>query len=336
MDQVRSWVLAAGSPGSLQCVNTRVTQQVLPNHILVAVQAASINPVDSQLLNWRLNAPSGVDTPWVVGRDFAGVVLKAAPGTEFMPGDHVMGVTRAMDGSGTLTDRVHINLGSSAVVTKPPNMPWAEAASVPSAWLTAFTAIEKCASTVDTSRKHKIAILGGSSPTGIYAIQIAHRRGWWVMATCYGQQYVDLLKKQGAHRVTDCSSSPDAGNDAVAHFEPDAILDCVCQKQCENMARTHVEVSGFASESSLLGGGSVAQDYPSMYFELNNAWLEEARRLCGRCIHVDSVFTFDKVKEAFNKMHTNQCRGRVVIKIEGDSRAMQDTLQLTAAGREIS
>ena len=73
-----------------------------------------------------------------------------------------------------------------------------------------------------------------------------------------------------------------------------------------------------------------------MYFELNNAWLEEARRLCGRCIHVDSVFTFDKVKEAFNKMHTNQCRGRVVIKIEGDSRAMQDTLQLTAAGREIS
>ncbi|ETS84485.1 hypothetical protein PFICI_02510 [Pestalotiopsis fici W106-1] len=104
-----------------------------------------------------------------------------------MPGDHVMGVTRAMDGSGTLTDRVHINLGSSAVVKKPPNMPWTEAASVPSAWLTAFTAIEKCASTVDTSRKHKIAILSGSSPTGIYAIQIAHKRGWWVMATCYAR-----------------------------------------------------------------------------------------------------------------------------------------------------
>lgn len=51
------------------------------------------------------------------------------------------------------------------------------------------------------------------------------------------------------------------------------------------------------------------------------AWLEEIGELKGGegddgDVIIDSVFGFDNVKEAFERMDTGRCRGKVVVRVE--------------------
>lgn len=334
MAEVKSWVFTtAGYPQTLEWKDTKVPPKPSSNHLLVDVKSAALNPVDIQLMNFSLNSVPGLNGEKVVGKDFAGIVLGAAPDTGFERGDEIMGVTMAMDGSGTLTEAAHINLGSSAVVKKPPHMSWNEAASLPLVWLTAYTAIEKVAPYVDKSPGKKVAILGGSSATGIYMLQLASQRAWTILTTCSGRN-VDFVKQQGAHQVTDYTMAEDAVQRSVETFAPDAIIDCVGGTGCIGMANKYVTIVGDKTSRATMGGSFLYLTYPRMLLrwflgavglghsydciilETKPQWLEEAAKLDSRDIIIDSVFGFTKVKDAFEKLDTGRCRGKVVIDIQ--------------------
>ncbi|KAM0807584.1 putative Chaperonin 10-like protein [Seiridium cardinale] len=334
MATVKSWVYThAGYPETLQLQDTEVPSKPSPNHLLLRVKAAALNPVDVQMMNLPINSIPGLNRPKIVGKDFAGIVLDAAPDTGFSSGDEVMGVTMALNGSGSLTEVAHVDTRGSAIVKKPENMSWNEAASLPLVWLTAYSAVEKCAPFLETSSKKKIAILGGSSATGIYMVHLARERGWQIMSTCSGRN-AEFLRQRGVDQVTDYTTSADAVYRAVSIFKPDAIIDCVGGTECIGLAKKYVTIVGDKVNRSSMGGAflyltsprmvwrwlcgyfGVWNSYDCIIFALNNEWLQSTTGLRREEIVIDSVFRFDKVNEAFERLGTSRTRGKVVVEIE--------------------
>lgn len=102
-------------------------------HVLVAVLAASTNPVDYKRPSISLFSSSldGV----VVGQDFHGRVLATAPGSAFSPGDLVWGTV-----SGALCERAVVR--EAAIARSPAGLPPASAAALVTAALTGLQALD--------------------------------------------------------------------------------------------------------------------------------------------------------------------------------------------------
>ena len=335
---VKSWIYTtAGYPATLTLSETTVPTTPSPHHLLVQVRASALNPVDIQLMNLSLNSSPGLNKPKIPGRDFAGVVLAAAPETQFQKGDEVMGISMSMDGTGFLTEVAHLDIRGACVVKKPSHLTWVQAASLPLVWLTARTAVEKCVAFMKDPipANNKLVVLGGSSSTGIYMVKLAHDRGWTVLSTC-SPRNIDFVRSLGANQVVDYTTSPDAVPKAVAAFKPHAILDCVGGTDCIGLAPQYVTIVGDKTNRATMGGSALYLTHPRMalrwllgYLGLSNSyeciilqmkkeWLEEATNLQGeRDIFIDSTFPFDRTKEAFERLDTGRTRGKVVVEVDG-------------------
>ncbi|KAI0126174.1 alcohol dehydrogenase [Xylariales sp. AK1849] len=336
MSTVRSWTYTtAGYPQTLQLRETSVPSSPAPHHVLIRVKASALNPLDIQLMNLPINSIPGLKWPKVLARDFAGVVLAAAPETPFNKGDEVMGITIALNGSGTLTEVAHVSTRSSVIVKKPAHLSWSDAASLPLVWLTAYTSVEKCAPFMKETKPddNRIAVLGGSSATGIYTVWLARQRGWTVLASCSGRN-ANFVRERGADQVVDYTSSADAVKSTVTAFQPSAIVDCVGGTECIGLAPQYVTIVGDKTSRSTAGGSILYAFYPRMVLrwflgclgvgksyecislQLNEGWLEKATELRKEDVIIDSVYSFDKVKEAYERLNTGRAKGKVVIEIE--------------------
>lgn len=264
MATVKSWIYTqAGYPETLRFHDSNVPPKPSPNHLLVHVKAAALNPVDIQLMNLDLNSIPGLNGPKIVGKDFASVVLDTAPDSQFDRGDEIMGVTMARDGSGTLTEVAHIDLNNSAIVKKPVAISWMEAASLPLVWLTACTAIEEVAPYMRNQPEKKLAILGGSSATGIYMIQIARKRGWRILSTCSGRN-VEFVRQLGAEHIVDYTKASDAVKSAVSCFQANAIIDCVGGTECIGLVSKYVIIIDDKTSRSSMGSSFLYLTTPRM------------------------------------------------------------------------
>lgn len=336
--KVKSWVhTTCGYPESLKLSETDVTSVPLANHLLIQVHAAALNPVDIQLMNIPLNSLPFLNGPKVAGRDLAGTVLAAGDGTGFEKGDEIFGISMAMNGTGSLTEVADIDVSAgSAFIKKPKNFSWTQAASLPLVYLTARTVIEKCKPFMkaSTPSENKLVVLGGSSATGIYTVQIAKSMGWTVLASCSGRN-TEFVQGLGASQLVDYTTSPTAVVDAVKKFTPQVIADCVGGTDCIGLAPLFVTIVGDKTSRSSIGGPLLYMTHPRMYIrwllgylgfansyecimlEPKKEWLEEATKLDpGRDIIVDSVFDFEKTKEAFERLNTSRARGKVVVEMK--------------------
>lgn len=56
-------------------------------------------------------------------------------------------------------------------------------------------------------------------------------------------------------------------------------------------------------------------EYDCANIDMQKPWLEEAAHLPQDKLIIDSVFEFDKAKEAFERLNTSRARGKVVVKV---------------------
>lgn len=335
--KVKAWVHTTPSyPDTLKFSETDVSSSPAPTHILIQVRAAALNPVDIQLMNLPFNSLPYLNGPKVAGRDFAGTILAAGGETGFQKGDEVFGISTTPNGTGSLTEVADIDLKAGATfIKKPPNLTWAQAASLPLVYLTARTVIEKCKPymTATTPSDNKLVILGGSSACGIYTVQIAKSTGWTILASCSGRN-TDFVKGLGASQLVDYTTSPTAVVDAVKQFTPHAIADCVGGTECIGLAPRFVTIVGDKTSRATMGGPAIYLTHPRMvlrwllgYLGIGNSydcvmleprkeWLEEATKLDpDKDIIIDSVYDFEQTKEAFERLNTGRARGKVVVEI---------------------
>jgi NADPH:quinone reductase-like Zn-dependent oxidoreductase len=107
--------------------------------VLVRVKAAAANAMDWKIRNGEMRLMTGRGFPRGVGNDFAGVMEAVGAGvTRLRAGDAVLGGT-SLKGSGAFAEMVIA--GEKAVVRKPAELSYEQAAAIPVVGLTAFQAM---------------------------------------------------------------------------------------------------------------------------------------------------------------------------------------------------
>ena len=174
-----------------------------PRDLLVAVQAISVNPVDTKI---RSNVAPTDGQAKVLGWDVAGVVQ--AVGSEvslFQVGDEVYyaGALQRAGGNSEL----HV-VDERIVGHKPKNLGFAEAAALP---LTAITAWELLFERLkiaegSASNGQSLLIIGAAGGVGSILTQLARQlTGLTVIGTASRPETAAWVKQLGAHHVIDHS-----------------------------------------------------------------------------------------------------------------------------------
>ena len=174
-----------------------------PRDLLVAVQAISVNPVDTKI---RSNVAPTDGQAKVLGWDVAGVVK--AVGSEvslFQVGDEVYYAGALQRAGGN--SEVHV-VDERIVGHKPKNLGFAEAAALP---LTAITAWELLFERLkiaegSASSGQSLLIIGAAGGVGSILTQLARQlTGLTVIGTASRPETADWVKQLGAHHVIDHS-----------------------------------------------------------------------------------------------------------------------------------
>jgi NADPH:quinone reductase-like Zn-dependent oxidoreductase len=187
------------------------------NQVLIKVRAASLNALDVYLIrdSWLGRLIFGLRKPrdTRLGRDVAGVVEAVGKNvTQFKPGDEVFGICR-----GSLAE--YAVTFERALVTKPPNVSFEQAASLPLAGLTALQGLREG----KIQPGQKVLINGATGGVGTFAVQIAKSLGAEVTAVC-STRNVDLVRSIGADHVIDYTKEDFTKSDQ----RYDVIFDNVC------------------------------------------------------------------------------------------------------------
>jgi NADPH:quinone reductase-like Zn-dependent oxidoreductase len=189
-----------GGPEMLRCEEVD-TPECGDDQVLVRVRAASLNPLDRHLMRrpsrlmaklFKLPKPSHAN-PGKVGRDVAGVVEAVGKAvTDFKPGDEVFG-----SAAGACAEFTRAS--DKKLVSKPRNVSFEEAASVP---VVGYTALQGLRDKGHLQPGQKVLINGAAGGVGTVAVQIAKALGAEVTAVCRAAN-IESVRAIGADRVID-------------------------------------------------------------------------------------------------------------------------------------
>jgi NADPH:quinone reductase-like Zn-dependent oxidoreductase len=171
------------------------------NEVLVRVRAAGVNPADWAILGglpYIARPIYGMGKPKnpVRGTDLAGEVESVgASVTRFRPGDEVFGWSGHLGGAFA----EYAAVSEEALVRKPANLTFEQAAAVPMAGTVALLAVRDHGK---VRAGQKVLVNGASGGIGTFAVQIAKSLGAEVTGVC-STRNVDLVRSIGADHVID-------------------------------------------------------------------------------------------------------------------------------------
>jgi len=171
-------------------VGTFDTPGVVEGKVIVRVAYSSVNPCDYKGVMGMRDA----DVPYVPGMDFSGVVVAAAPDCKWKPGDVVWG-----HATGAWAE--YNNARCEDVGLMPSNIGFKEAGVMPLVTGTSRAAFEWAQAPWTNSPT--VLIIGGTSGTGISAIQMAKVFGAGKIITTCSEHNFDLVKSLGADEAID-------------------------------------------------------------------------------------------------------------------------------------
>ncbi|WP_242098139.1 NAD(P)-dependent alcohol dehydrogenase [Sphingomonas sp. CROZ-RG-20F-R02-07] len=167
-----------GGPEELRLNNVE-PKAPCDDQISIRVKAASTNPMDWKIRAGTMKMMTGKNFPRGVGTDFAGVVEAVGRAvTRFKVGDAVFGAMTVKE-SATFADTILTAEDTAAI--KPESISFEEAATLPIAGATAWTAL------IDTAKLQsgqRVLVNGCLGSVGRAAVQIAKVHGAKVVGTC--------------------------------------------------------------------------------------------------------------------------------------------------------
>ena len=305
------------------------------DEVLIQVHATGVNLLDSKIRSGEFKLLLPYRTPFVLGHDVAGVVVRVGPRVrQFKPGDEVY--SRPDDlRIGTFAEFVAVK--ESSVAIKPRNLSMEEAASIPLVGLTAWQALVEKAK---LKKGQKVFIQAGSGGVGTFAIQLAKHLGATV-ATTAGTGNVARVKNLGADVVVDYKKDD---FEKVLHGY-DVVLNSQDGKTLEKSLRVLqaggqlISISGpptpeLAEELKApwlvkqvmraLSFGTRRQarqrkvGYAFLFMQASGSQLRHITPLIeSGAIRpvVDKVFPFESTNEALAYVESGRAKGKVVIKV---------------------
>ncbi len=311
-----------GSPDVLKCEDV---EKPVPkdDEVLIKVRAASVNPIDRlfrgrpYVVRIKIGLSKPKDTR--LGRDVSGVVETVGRNvTQFKPGDEVFGTCM-----GAFAE--YACASESAIVMKPDNVTFAQAAAVPIAGLTALQGLRDKG---QIQPGQKVLINGAAGGVGTFAVQIAKSFGADVTGVCSTGK-VDMVRSIGADATIDYTR--DDFTKGTQRY--DLILDCISNhslsacRRVLNLNGRLVIVGASKVRTSLSHAlkGLVLSWFVSQKFVLFIARLrKDDLTILGDLMQtgkvtpvIDRTYPVSEAPGAFRHLEAGHPRGKVVITLEG-------------------
>jgi NADPH:quinone reductase-like Zn-dependent oxidoreductase len=290
-----------------------------PKQVRIQVVSAAINPVDYALMvqPGLIDKTPSPEHPLGFGHDGAGTVVEVGSEAKRLKvGDQVYAMT-LFTACGSVADFVAVD--EDLVALKPSNLSFDQAAAVPLVGLTSYQMLLEHA---QLQKGETVLILGGSSATGIFAVQLAHAVGARVIATTsaknaefvkslgadraidyHAQKWVRVLEKHSVDVIYDCGMEADAWNtDAqlILKKQTGRFITLLPPKQPVLDAKFGATNFGFISVYPTAKG-----------LDKLTAFLEN-----GTIVPVvDTVFPFEKLQDALTKLTGRHSRGKLIVRV---------------------
>ncbi|WNG38512.1 NAD(P)-dependent alcohol dehydrogenase [Archangium minus] len=311
-----------------------------PFQVRVRVKATSLNYRDLMMVEGRYNPRQKL--PLVPNSDGAGVVDAVGPGvTRVKPGDRVMGLfaqtwlagepSRAVQGStlggpldGALSDTMILH--EEGVVLTPPHLSDEEAATLPCAAVTAWSALV----TQGGLKAGDTVLLQGTGGVSIFALQIARMFGARVIITSSRDDKLERARALGAHEGINYVTTPDwdkAARTLTGGTGVDHVVEVGGAGTFEKSLRA-VRLGGTVSVIGVLSGGAGAVPLtPILMGNLRVQGTFVGHRQSFEALNraltlhnvrpvVDRVFPFTETRAAFDHLKSGAHFGKVVIRVE--------------------
>lgn len=282
-----------------------------PDSVLVRVRAAAVNPVDWKIREGHMDSLLDVFFPATPGWDVAGVVERpgvAAP--EFAPGDEVVGYVREdVVRRGTFAEQVAAPVRTLG--RKPAGLPWAQAAGLPLAGLTAYQALVHA---LRVGGDDTVLVHAASGGVGSMAVQIAAARGARVIGTASPRNH-GYLRSLGAEPV----AYGDGLAERVRAVAPDgvtAVLDLVggaAPATTPEVAAPGVRLVSVADPRVAGYGGRYLFVRPDRADLAALGELVDAGKLT---VEVARTFPLERAADAYRFAERGHTGGKVVVEVE--------------------
>lgn len=305
---------------------------IASDEVLVRVCAASINPLDKMLRNGEFKKLLKYKTPFVLGHDLAGVVVRVGPEVRgYNIGDEIFSRPRDLH-IGAFAEYIAINPDDIAL--KPKSLTMEQAAAIPLVALAAWQALVELA---QIQPGQKVLIHAGAGGFGSTAVQVAKYLGAYV-ATTTNAKDVEKLRTLGADEIIDYTTT----NFANVLSGYDAVLDSVGG---ENLARSMTVLKPGGLAISVVGppdaafAGQIGQPllkpvmallswkaraqarklgvrYSFFFMRANGAQLQALAALYDAGVLrpvLDRVFPFAETLDAVAYVEQGRAKGKVVV-----------------------
>lgn len=285
--------------------------KVGPGEVLVAVRAASVNPVDWKVMSGGLDALMDVRFPVVPGWDVAGVVEEVGIDTpEVAVGDEVIAYARKdYVHGGTFAELVTVPV--RAVAPKPTSLGWEEAASLPLAGLTALQSLER----VGTGEGDVVLIHGAGGGVGSFGVQIARALGARVIGTASAEQH-DRIRDLGAEPVA-YGNGEVAAIKALAPEGVHVVADFVggTLDVTRQVAAEGARIVSIADPDVIGAGGQWVWARPD-----GPGLTRLASMVDGGTVRVDveQTYLLEELPEAFARSQGGRVRGKLAVRVSAD------------------
>lgn len=333
----RSWQYMSTAGGLEKNLSLNTVPMLKPNsnQHLVRIIAAGLNPADYRLsevpwLHW-----SAFPKPASPGNDFAGYIVKPAPGSDLKSGQLVFGGAGnnfMYGGSMSEYGVAHVN----HVVPIPPGLSAVDAAGIAIAGLTGYQSILP-----HSKPGSRVFINGGSGGVGNYGIQFAKLEGRHVTVSC-STANVAHCKAIGADEVIDYKKQDVLQALIDSPYKYDLVVDYVGNRKLFWKADKYTSrdakfvTVAISHEFECIRFITAAQFMPKFLsgaprkhitgFGLPNRdnlsqiaqWIADGKVKSV----IDSEYKFEDVKEAYLRLKTGRARGKIIVKIAPEEEQM--------------
>ena len=308
---------------------------ITDNQVLVKVTAAGVNPLDNMISRGEVKMIVPYKLPQTAGNEVVGVVEELGSRvSNFKLGDRVF-ARLPLDHIGAFAE--YVDVDSEALAKVPEYLTDIEAAAVPLTALTIMQALELMGAQAGKT----IFISGGTGGVGGMAIPIAKAKGLKVI-TNGAAANAERVLKLGADRFIDYKMEDYTQTVSDVDYVLDTLGGAETEKQMSIIKKGGHLVSlrampngAFAKRMNLpkwkqillgLAGrkfDKMAEKYGVHYHfifvESNGAQLQEVADIFSKLEikpSIDTVYSFDEVNAALDKVANGRSRGKTVLSFE--------------------
>lgn len=311
------------------------------NEVLIKIKAVSLNYLDVILAQGSFYPDLAF--PYIPASDGSGIVEQIGKNvTKWKIGDRVAiqyvqkwvkgnidkesnSVRVAWQTPGVLAE--YVCIPEYGLVKAPDNLSFEETATLPIAALTAWHGLINQAKL----QLGQIVLVQGTGGVSLFALQLAKASGAKVIATTSSKEKVQKLKEIGADEVINYTQYPEWHKqvlDLTNGEGVDITLDIAGTKTIEQSLLS-VKENGFVGTAGFISGAELPINIHKHKINMSFIRIQglavgsaESFSALNRAIEIadlhpviDTVFTLDKVNEAYKKLQEGKHFGKIVISV---------------------